>query len=116
MSKVFYDHLVDLEKVEKYIKKIAKTPEEREELYSLVDEILHHKMLGCVLDKLPSEHHEEFLTRFSEKPHDEGLLVFLGERIKEDVEEFIRREVRMLAGELLLFVEEETEPKVKKGK
>ncbi len=113
MSKIFYDDLVDLGKVEKRIKKIAKTPEEKEELYQLVDEIVHHKVVGCILDKLPPEHHENFLRRFSDKPHDDGILEWLRENITEDIEEFIRKEIRMLAVELLVIVEERTRPETK---
>lgn len=121
MSKIFYDQIVDLEAVEKKIKKIARTAEEREELYQLVDEILHHKVLGCILDKLPKENHEEFLTKFSEKPHDEGLWHYLAEKIREDVEAFIKYEVHKLVVELTSFVEEKTRPeydfvKVKEAK
>lgn len=115
MSKVFYDDIVDLAKVEKQIKKIAKSPEEREELYGLVDEIVHHKVLGCIMDKLPSEHHDEFLKELGKRPHDVGLIQYLSERIAGDVTEFIRAEVHKLTVELLLIAEEATRPSELKG-
>lgn len=104
MSKIFYDQLLDLSAVEKEIKKNVKDPDERAEIYQLVDEIVHHRIVGCILDKLPEEHHKEFLTRLTDKPHDEGLFAFLGERIATDVIEFIREEAYLLGNELLALI------------
>jgi hypothetical protein len=110
MSKVFYDRLISLEQLEKEIKKHAKTKEEREELYELVDEMIHHKVVGCILDKLPNNHHKEFLTKFAKRPYDDGLMDYLKEKIVDDVEEFIRAEINSLAVELLKIVEATTRP------
>jgi len=101
MSKIFYDDLIDLSKVEKSIKQIAKTEEERHELWKTVDEIVHHRVLGCILRKLPSEHHIEFLEKFHERPHDESLFDYLAQRVKEDVKIFIAEEALKLGYELL---------------
>ena len=108
MSKLYYDHLLDLEKVERKINKIAKSRQEREEIHKLVDDIVHHRIMGCVLDKLDSKHHEEFLSEFSRRPHDTGLIGYLGERIKEDVEGFIRHEIHLLTDELLAIIHDKT--------
>ena len=64
MSKLYYDRLIVFEEVEAEIKKVAKTSEEKEELWREVDEIIHHKLMGCVLEKLPCEHHHDFLEKF----------------------------------------------------
>ena len=101
MSKLFYDHLIVLTQVEAEIKKTAETPEEKEELWKLVDEIIHHRVMEKVLDKLPRAHHEDFLTRFHEAPHDESLIGYLTQQIGENVEELIRREIGELAYELI---------------
>jgi hypothetical protein len=104
MSKLFYDNMLDLSQVEKEIKKHVKDAEAREEVYHLIDEIVHHRVLGCILDKLPAANHKEFLSRFSEKPHDQTLVKYLSERIATDVEVFIREEMVMLGTELLQLV------------
>lgn len=104
MSKIFYDHLIDLSHVEKEIKKHVKDPAEREELYHLIDEIVHHRVVGCILDKLPETHHKEFLTRFSTKPHDTNILKYLSDKVAVDVEYFIREETVMLGTELLQLI------------
>lgn len=101
MSKIFYDHLIVLEEVDRQIKDNVETSEEKEELWQVVDEIIHHRVLGCVLDHLPGEYHEEFLGKFHEAPHDESLLDYLNEKIKENIEELIKQEIGGLASEIL---------------
>jgi hypothetical protein len=110
MSKIFYDDIIDLKEVEKHVKLAVKNPEEREEMYKLIDDILHHRLLYAILEKLPKEHHKEFMHRFAERPHDESHLVYLSARVQEDVKEFIKQEVRMLSTELLAIIYEKTEP------
>jgi hypothetical protein len=97
---VFYDHLVDLKDIEEKIKNKGLSKEEHEELMLIIDEMIHHRVVGCILDKLPKNFHEEFLGHFSERPHDEALLSYLKEKVGEDLSEFIKSEVRLLASEL----------------
>ena len=101
MSKLFYDHLIFLSDLEIEIKSIAETEEERHELWQIVDEIIHHRILEFFLDKLAEEHHDGFLEKYSEAPHDESHLQFLNERIEGEIEELIREEVDNLASEIL---------------
>lgn len=111
MSKLFYDDLINLDDVEKKIKKTVKDKESREEIYQLIDEIIHHRVIGCILDRLPREHHKEFVNHISVRPHDKGILNFIGQRVAEDVLEFIRYEIHSLSGELLAIVNEASAPK-----
>lgn len=101
MSKIFYDHLINLDKVEKKIKKITLREEEKQELWDIVDEIVHHKVFGCIMDNLPDEHHEDFLDKFQKAPYDEGLVDYLSERIGKNFDELIKQELGNLAFELL---------------
>lgn len=102
MSKLFFDHLVELKEIDKEIKKVAKTSEERQELWMLVDEIVHHKALGCILDQLPRDNHEEFLELFHKSPYDEDLLFgYLKEKIGKNVRQILKTELGNLAFELL---------------
>ncbi len=106
MSKIFYDHLINVEKVDKEIRKITESHEERSEFWQIIDEIIHHRMFGCIFDKLPREHHSEFLERFYKAPHDEGLLIFLSERIKEDISLLLKYEAKKIEHDLMdLLVE-----------
>ena len=104
MSKIFYDKLVSLEKVEKEIAKVATTQEEKEDLHRLVDEYVHHRMMDCILDKLPSEHHHQFLSQLSESPHHDGIWDLLKTAISDDIESFLKEEVYKVGTELLEMI------------
>lgn len=101
MSKIYYDRIVILEDVERQINSIAQSEEEKDELWQIVDEMVHHRVLGCVLSKLPSKHHEEFLDKFGKSPFDESLFDYLKEKIGENIEELIKQEIGGLAFEIL---------------
>jgi len=101
MSRIFYDYLISLEKIEIEIKKTVELPEEREELWQIVDEILHHRIISVILDKLPQEHHLEFLENFHSAPHAESHINYLSERVVEDIEELIKKEAEKLTNEII---------------
>ncbi len=102
MSKLFFDHLLSLDQVDRQIKKIAKTPEEREELWLLVDEIIHHKVFDLILEKLPKNNHEEFLEIFHKAPHSEEVLFeYLKKKIGDNIEEILRQELGDITYDIL---------------
>lgn len=101
MSKIFYDELLDLSDVEKYINKVSTTPEEKEELWAIVDELVHHKVFGCILEKLHPDFHEEFIDMFKSNPYDESIIQYLDEKIENDVEELIRNQIGIINSLLL---------------
>lgn len=101
MSKIFYDHLVVFEELEFEVDKMTKTPEEREELWKIIDEILHLRILASILDSLPNEHHREFLEKFHASPYDDSLMSFLNERIETDIEIFLKEEIKKLEKEIV---------------
>lgn len=105
MSKIFWDSVIDTKGLEREINKIARSPEEKYELWALVDEIIHHRVLGCIVDKLPREHHEEFLSEFSKRPHDENLWDILKTKAVHDIEVFIVKEIRDLTDEILRYID-----------
>lgn len=101
MSSIFYDHLIVFEEIDIVIKKTTQTKEEQEELWNLVDEIIHHRVVARILDHLPQEHHEEFLDKFHKRPHDEGLITYLNEKTQNDIESEIKSEIDTLKKEIL---------------
>lgn len=104
MSKLFYDHLIVLTEVEAEIKNTAETEEERHELWQIVDEIIHHRMLEFFLDRLAHEHHDEFLEKFHEAPHDEMHIHYLNERVGGEIEDLISQEIDSLSSEILQVI------------
>ena len=103
MSTLFFDKLIVLDKLDLHIKKKYESNEERQELWQMVEEIIHHKVMGCCLDHLPKEHHNEFLDLFHKSPYDENLLKFLSDKTKKDMKKIIKEEIKMLTKDLLLL-------------
>jgi hypothetical protein len=101
MSKLFFDDWLDLGKLEREIKKVARTYDEKTELWRIVDEIIHHKVIGCVLDHLPSVHHKEFVKKYLDTPHDEKLGDYLQDKIQVDVKVLVREVVALAVTEIL---------------
>jgi len=101
MSKLFFDHLVVLDDVEKRIKSLAESEEEKHELWHLVDEIVHHRVMGCVLHHLPGDHHNEFLEMFTVSPFDEGLIEYINEKTSDEIESYIETEMVGIKKEIM---------------
>ncbi|MEK7188424.1 MAG: hypothetical protein AAB685_01070 [Patescibacteria group bacterium] len=100
MSKIFYDHLISFTEIEVQIDRVAVNKEEKEEMWHLVDEIIHHKVLGCILDSLSKKDHQAFLEKFHATPHDESLLEYLKEKVS-DIEDKIKLELKKLSKSIL---------------
>ncbi|OGM10552.1 hypothetical protein A2W13_01965 [Candidatus Woesebacteria bacterium RBG_16_36_11] len=105
MSKIFYDKIIILENIEKEINSRVQTEEEKDELWQIVDEIVHHKVFGCIMDNLPQKYHHEFIEKFKKAPHDESLFDYLKEKIGKNMEELIKLEIGDLAFEILQDIE-----------
>ena len=102
MSKLFFDHLLVLSEVETFIKKNASSKEDKEEQWRLVDEIVTHKVVEKVLDRLPRDNHEEFLEIFHKCPHDEVYIFeYLNEKTGKDMEGELRKELEEVGKEIL---------------
>ncbi|KKP32723.1 MAG: hypothetical protein UR20_C0019G0006 [Candidatus Woesebacteria bacterium GW2011_GWE2_31_6] len=110
MSILFFDKLIVLDKIDRKIKKISSSNEERQEFWQLVEEIINHKVLGCCLDNLPSEHHCEFLEKFHNAPYDEKLLEYLDEKTKKDMKKIIKKEIKLLTKDLFLLDSHKMKP------
>lgn len=102
MSKLFFDHLLDFKDLDKRIKEVSSSVEEREEMRAIVDGIIHHKVLSAVLCELPLESHHEFLEIIEKYPHD-TIVVFeyLRVRIGPDIENKIRSELEVVKTEIM---------------
>lgn len=100
---LFYDKLIIINSLDKKIKKITRSSEEKQELWQMVEEIIHHKVLGCCLTHLPKDNHQEFLEMFHNAPHDQKLLKFLDNKSKKDMKKIIKQEIKNLTKDLLFL-------------
>ena len=104
MNKVFYDSIIILEEVEKAINQTIESHQEKQEIWQLVDNITHQRIIFRILKVLPETHHNKFLDMFHEAPHDEELLEFLKEKSKTDIETELQKEAEHLTLELLELI------------
>lgn len=101
MTKIFYDHLINIEAVWGEFENYEIELEEREEIEIIIDETFHHQIMGIILTYLPSEFHQTFLDRFYQSPFDKELLGFLKKQIKVDIEEEIKKQAEKIKKEIL---------------
>lgn len=113
MSRIFYDHLIELEELDSIIKSSVESSDEKEELRQIIDEMIHHKLLGCILDRIPEEHHHIFLEKFYKCPYDENLIGYINDLINERIEEVIKNEIDSLKKEILDDVLDKSRIRVK---
>jgi hypothetical protein len=104
MSLLFYDHLVKFEKVAEKVNVLV-SPVEKEELWALVDSLVHHRVMDIVLGKLSQNHHEEFLAKFTCEPHNCALLEYLDEQIGAGFSEIITNDLLAFEEEILTLFE-----------
>jgi len=100
MNKIFYDHLINIKEVIDELDHYELEVEEREELVAIIDETFHQHTLEIILTHLPSEHHQEFLDKFHQAPHDLQLFDFLKELTEIDIEEAIKGQAEKVKKEI----------------
>lgn len=93
--------LINLTKLEKIIKKSSASAEEKEELWKIVDEIVHHKVVGCILDNLDKKHHQEFFNRFTKFSLNQEMINFLEEKADKEISSKIKKTIKDLEIEIL---------------
>lgn len=95
------NNLIKLRKIEKLINSSAKTQEEREELWKIVEEIVHHRITKCILDNLDKKHHNEFLTKLEELSFTNQLIDFLEEKGTKNIKDKISQDIDNIELEIL---------------
>jgi hypothetical protein len=88
-------------KLEALVKKHGESPEEREELWKIVEEIVHHRVVGCILDNLPKKHHEEFLGKITNPSFSDELIGYVYSKTGKRIEPEIQREIENIEQEIL---------------
>lgn len=101
MSKLFYDHLIPIEKVLVVLDEYEVSPDERTEILSIIDETVHHHVLDVIFTHLPNEHHEEFLELLASSPQHERLFQYIHEKSYTDVENHVSHVVSGLLADLI---------------
>ena len=101
MAKTFLDGLIILEEITSELDAYDLPSDERAEILGLIHHTTHQHILNVILNHLPREHHENFLTKFQSSPADPELLAFLKKEIKADIESEIRIQAKKIKAEIL---------------
>lgn len=81
MSKIFFDHLIEVEEIKIYIDGIVEDHDEKEDLWNLIDEFINYNMISSILTALDEESHDEFVTMFLDKPYDLEITKYLDSKL-----------------------------------
>jgi|SRR5581483_8348827 len=94
--------LTRLEKLEKIIKQSSANSDEKEELWTVVQEIVHHRIIGCILDNLDKSHHEAFMSKYLDKKNiDEEIISFLEEKEGKEITHKLHNTIQEIEEEIL---------------
>lgn len=99
-AKPFYHQWIRTERIYTHIQKIGLGEKEEKEAWSLIEETIHTRAIDAVLDKLPSEKHEEFLEKFRQKPDDTALFDYLRQHTK-DIDVHLKKVFQTLEEEII---------------
>jgi hypothetical protein len=102
--KTFFHHLTLVDDIYTELDGFEMDPEDKTEIVELIHQIVHHHSLNVILNHLPREYHEVFLTSFKENPEDDKHWQLLRSQIKEDLEAAIKTQAEKIKKEILLEV------------
>ena len=101
MNQTLFNHLILIEEIITEIDMHDLSREERDELVDIVQKTLHHHTLTTVLDHLPKDKHQQFLTKYKHDPDNIKLLAWLKSEIKIDIEQEIKVQAAKIKKEIL---------------
>jgi len=118
MSKLFFDHFIEIENISIHISGISESMEEKVDLWNLIDEYINNRIIYLILNELEDEHHDGFLEMFLDKPFDENIIGFLDERLPRSFESLITENLPLITSDLIEILEIQSPPseKVEKKK
>lgn len=104
MSMLFFDQYAPLVRLEKRINRMVSSAEEKFELWSQIEEIVHHRIVGCCLGYLDQSYHNAFLQMLHDNPLDKKIVDFLSEKTKKNMASIIKKEIKFLNKELEMLL------------
>ena len=90
MSKLFYEHLINMNRLKLKLDEYSLSDDEKKELLQSIDATIHHEVMNVILKKLPNDYHEEFLEGFTSAPHQHKHLEYLRKHSAGDIEKELR--------------------------
>jgi hypothetical protein len=91
MAILFYDHLIDWQRLHDAIAELEVDGDEKHEVIEHAEHIVHTELMIVFVQHLPAHKHEEFLNEFHASPYDQKNLVFLQMYGGDDIEVKVRQ-------------------------
>lgn len=101
MTKIFYWQLIELTPFRNELINRGVGESDLAEILEHVEEIIHHRTLNLVFDRLPPEHHREFSLNLAKNPQSQEMWGFLQEKTKMDLSPVIEQNIRSIILEIL---------------
>ena len=101
MATLFYDHLINWQKLTDGLNAVGVEGPERLELMEHAEHTIHTEVLIVLLTHLPTEKHTQFIEQFHAAPHDIAHLQFVIKHTNNDVENAVRIRTNQLIEEIL---------------
>jgi hypothetical protein len=94
---------INFNKLEKIIKKSSTSQEEKEELDSIVQEIIHHRIMGCILDNIDEKHHDVLFSKIQSKNNkiDDEIISFLEKVSKKQISKELQKTIKEIQQEII---------------
>jgi hypothetical protein len=91
MAPLFFDHLVIKTQIFELINQKPDPENQKGKALQLVDDIIYEGIIGHILEKLDTKHHQTFLSEVNDRPYDPELIAYLKKHIGPDIEDEIRK-------------------------
>lgn len=101
MATLFYDHLINWEKMTQSLDSLGVFGDERLELVEVIEESLHTEILIIILSQLPKEKHEAYIERFHAAPYDTDHFYFIDSHSQSNISELIREHSERFFDEMI---------------
>ncbi len=82
-NKPFYYRLIHIESIFINLHKLKLSDKEEKELWDLIEQMIHVRVLDTILQNLAEDKQDQFLQEFTVKPDEDRLIKFIRENIAD---------------------------------
>ena len=100
MSIIFYDHLIKKEEILILIDRTNEPENHKNRAKQLVDDVIHHEIVGFILERLDKSKHTTFLTLIDERPFDPEIILYLRDHVSPTIETELEQFAHDLIGQI----------------
>lgn len=100
--KVFYSHLlVKYGELTATVESLEISRSEKSKALELINQTIHHEVIGAILDHIDERHHRKILTRIAAAPDDPTVLDLVNRLAADDIETALRKRIAAMHLDLM---------------